>query len=125
MFLYPGAVPNPSNRWPHFHYGLIPPTQLIPNLEPTQGGLIDYRSERDVPDLASRDPAKSLCIGENHPHNHAGAFHGATPFYRMTLCPRGTCAPTDQNTVFIAASHIKKPRPNGLEYGRSVGFRFE
>jgi hypothetical protein len=120
MFLYPGAVPNATNRWPHFHYGLNPPTQLMPNIEPKTGSLIDYRLEHDSPELAERDPTKSHCIHKNHPGVFIGTFHGATPFYRMTMCPRGACSPNDQNTVLIAASHIKKPRPGGIEYGRLV-----
>lgn len=62
--------------------------------------------------------ANSKCIFDSLPSGwNSTRVHLATPFYRVTLCPRGNCTPSRENTVLLGLIHYKQERRS---YRRSV-----
>lgn len=52
--------------------------------------------------------ADSSCIIRNIPETwDPDHLHQATPFHRVTFCNRGTCVPTERNTVLLGLIHYK------------------
>ena len=125
MAFYPGAVPARTEtlRMPLIHYKSWPETNMEPATTFRRNGsdqmpIWDYRPVTDVmPDWAA------TCVARHHPHTHA-SIHGATPFSRLTLCPRNKCTPDEHNTVFAAINHLKLgvSKQDKLIYGRFFSF---
>lgn len=47
------------------------------------------------------------CFPAALPQFKPEAFHQATPYYRVTMCPKGSCVPSLENTVLLAIVHVK------------------
>lgn len=51
--------------------------------------------------------AANTCFQASFPNFQPHSIHQATPYYRVTLCVRGTCKPDATNTVLFAIGHLK------------------
>lgn len=61
----------------------------------------------------TRSVADSACLINSLPHTwKPKALHQATPFYRVTFCPRGACLPSQRNTVLLGLIHYKMTPKN-------------
>jgi hypothetical protein len=64
-----------------------------------------------VDEDGARPMADSACLLDSLPHAwKSDKLHQATPFYRVTLCNRGSCVPSRQNTVLLGLIHYKRSR---------------
>lgn len=100
MAIRPGALPNISAAVPHFGYMVSPFVALRPTAVDTS-----HVYYQDV----TPSPALRSCAFLAHGGMSESKYHQATPYYRLTLCERGTCTPSVHNTVMISLVHIQMP----------------
>ncbi|KAH6692226.1 hypothetical protein F5X68DRAFT_57009 [Plectosphaerella plurivora] len=110
----------PASAWPYFA-SQIEPRNIVkvnPALSTKSrasdsyalGDDLDLSLPRASPNDAPAS-ATSECLYSSLPKDwKKGSFHQATAFYRMTLCPRGTCTPSRDNTVLLGLVHYKLSR---------------
>jgi hypothetical protein len=110
----------PASAWPYFA-SQIEPRNIVkvnPALSTTDRASDSYVLGDDL-DLTLPHPspgatpalATSDCLYNSLPKNwRKDGFHQATAFYRMTLCNRGTCTPSRDNTVLLGLVHYKMSR---------------
>lgn len=115
----------PSN-FPQFHVNVVPSIVLQTASDPDLLSLpvekvaltgsttkTDYmtlvESESSTPSIANDllSEAANTCFQASFPNFQIHSIHQATPYYRVTLCPRGTCKPDSTNTVLFALGHLK------------------
>lgn len=81
--------------------------EIDPTLDTSERADDSYVLGQDL-DLGAVSEAASACIKSALPNNWAKErFHQATPFHRVTMCPRGTCEPNESNTVLLGLIHYK------------------
>ena len=104
-----------SSSWPYFASQVIPRTILSvnPSLDASQRSLDSYvlaeEIDLSIPGNDTSSFASSDCLMKSLPQSwdmHKN-LHQATPFHRVTMCPRGTCVPSMQNTVLLGLIHYK------------------
>ncbi|KAG8856224.1 hypothetical protein FRB96_006536 [Tulasnella sp. 330] len=109
---YPSSV-HPTSI-PSFHYGAAPQVVLYPSTATEESSVENNVVKFDEINVVNKDQ-----ITRHHPHYATHAFHHSTSLYRLTMCPRNTCAPTVENTVLFGLVHILVQRnEEALEYGR-------
>ena len=106
--------------WPYFA-SMVHPRNIVrvnPTLDTSSRANDSYVLGEDI-DLAlpgvdgdgERAQADSACLVDSLPHAwKSDMLHQATPFYRVTLCDRGSCVPSRQNTVLLGLIHYKRSR---------------
>lgn len=106
-----------DSRWPLLASQIVPRSILEVNtgLDTSARWPDSYVLAAEI-DLSmsvngSFSTADSNCLTNSLPDEwDPEKLHQATPFYRVTMCPRGTCVPTRQNTVLLGLVHYKKAR---------------
>lgn len=103
------------SRWPLLASQIVPRSilEVDTSLDTSARWPDSYVLATEI-DLSMRingtlSTADSDCLTDSLPHEwNPEMLHQATPFYRVTMCPRGTCVPTRQNTVLLGLVHYKK-----------------
>lgn len=106
-----------DSRWPLLASQIVPRSilEVDTSLDTSDRWPDSYVLATEI-DLSIRingttSTADSECLIDSLPHEwDPKMFHQATPFYRVTMCPRGACDPTMQNTVLLGLIHYKKAR---------------
>jgi hypothetical protein len=106
-----------DSRWPLLASQVVPRSilEVDTSLDTSERWPEAYVLATEI-DLSMRingstSTADSKCLIDSLPQEwDPKMFHQATPFYRVTMCPRGTCDPTRQNTVLLGLIHYKKAR---------------
>lgn len=57
--------------------------------------------------LADQSAKVAQCLTSTILGFASHSFHQATPYHRVTMCPRGTCVPDSSNTVLFSIGHLK------------------
>lgn len=104
--------------WPYFTTQIENRTIVeVDEAQLTGGRSKDSYVLSEPIDLAVTDKANatfeatSACIFDSVPSDwNLTRLHLATPFYRVTFCPRETCEPSRQNTVLLGLIHYKQTR---------------
>jgi len=111
---FSGPKPSSSSepQWPYFASSVFPRSivQIDPSISTLNRTDSPYviGNEIDLVDAISGEIADSSCLAQALPRFDKTKMHQATPFHRVTMCPRGTCEPTDENTVLMGIVHYKK-----------------
>lgn len=104
----------PETAWPLFAAQVLPRTilEVDTKLDTSERSPDSYVLAKEV-DLSlsndnTSDVASSQCLVDSLPSNwELKNLHQATPFYRVTMCARGTCTPSTKNTVLLGLIHYK------------------
>lgn len=101
---------NPASNRPLFTTSIIPRrvVQFDGNLVTSQRTSHAYALGEEINLRNEAGEADSGCIIRSLPSDwDVRKLHLATPFHRVTMCNRGTCAPTEENTVLMGLIHFK------------------
>lgn len=100
--------------WPFFASSVFPRSilEVDPSLDTSERSQDRYVLSNEISLAVVSEKttysASSDCIAKSLPaHWKKERFHQATPFYRVTMCPRGTCVPDETNTVLLGLIHYK------------------
>lgn len=106
-----------ASAWPYFASQIFPRNivKVDPSLGTKHRAPDSYVLGNDIDlTLPGNDfsaMADSTCLFDSLPQDwNKESLHQATPFHRMTLCPRGTCTPSRDNTVLLGLVHYKVSR---------------
>ncbi|KAH8684090.1 hypothetical protein BGZ61DRAFT_455621 [Ilyonectria robusta] len=105
------------STWPYFASQIAKRSilKVDSTLDTSERSPDSYVLAKEI-DLSVQDSSKpsvadSACLIDSLPHSwKPNALHQATPFYRVTFCPRGTCLPSQRNTVLLGLIHYKMGR---------------
>ena len=104
-FIPGNAGSRKSTPFPLIHTNLVPQTIVKVSSE-TRSNLDSstYLLTETIP----TSPTSEACVLEALPGKRFHDIHHATPFHRVTMCPRGTCRPSSKNTVLLSLAHWKQ-----------------
>lgn len=70
-----------------------------------------------------KQEANYECLFSSSPKGwNRNEFQHATPLHRVTLCDRGSCTPSQNNTVLLSLVHYKRDRRNYRRYASLAPF---
>lgn len=104
MPFFTGPKPNANASLPTFLYSASPQITLDPPLM----SKLDTGSFLPIAHYSNHrvDSSSDRCLKAAYPHIDEKRHHGATPLYRLTLCNRGDCQPSSNNTYLLSLTHI-------------------